>query len=181
MSVRVARPDVSDLVLCAHDRPLHPELFVHHCAIVLRSPDMILDARLCAAGHVLILRVGSETLTEVISDRHEPLPQRSRLFEHRLRGYHTEVIELDSGIRYSVSCSLERLSPAAYLRHHEEFVGDCSRASLSAVFASSNRFSPGPLSLLNTEVTRGSILVYAYHTFPDHLAVVKTQSLIELV
>ena len=180
MSVRVARPDVSDLVLCAHDRPLHPELFVHHCAIVLRSPDMILDARLCAAGHVLILRVGSETLTEVISDRHEPLPHRGRLFEHRLRGCHTETIELDSDIRYSVSCSLERLSPTAYLRHHEELVGDCSQASLSAMFASSNRFSPGPVSLLRTEVARGSILVYAFHTFPEHLAVVKTQSLFEL-
>ena len=181
MPVRVARPDVSDLVLCAHDRPLHPELFVHHCAIVLRSPDMILDARLCAAGHVLILKVGSETLTEVISDRHEPLPRRSRLFEHRLRGCHTEMIELDSGLRYSVSCSLERLSPTAYLRHHEELIGDCSHASLSAMLASSNRFSPGPVSLLRTEVTQDSILVYAFHTFPEHLAVVKTQSLFELV
>ena len=141
---------------------------------------MLLDARLCAAGHVLILKVGSETLTEVIADRREPLPRRNRLFEHRLRGCRTEVIELGWGIRYSVSCSLERLKPTAYLRHHEELVGDCSRASLSAVFASSNRFSPGPVSLLRTEVTRDSVLVHAYHTFPDHLAVVKSQSLFEL-
>ena len=181
MPVRVARPDVSDLMLCAHDRPLHPELFVHHCAIVLRIQDMILDVRFCAAGHVLILRAGSETLTEVIANRHEPLPRRSRLFEYRLHGCHTKTIELDSGLRYSVSCSLERLSATAYLRHHEELVGDCSHASLSAVFASSNRFSSGPLSLLRTEVARDSILVYAFHTFPEHLAVVKTQSLFELV
>ncbi|MEK6262349.1 MAG: DUF2617 family protein [Planctomycetota bacterium] len=181
MSVRVARPDVSDLLLCAYERPLHPEMFVHHRAITLQNARMSLDARLCAAGHVMILRVGSETLTEVISDRHEPLPRRSRLFEHRLRGCHTETIELDFGVRYSVGCSVERLSPAAFLRHHQEFVGDCPQASLSAMFASSNRFTPGPVSLLRTEVTRESMLVHAFHTFPDHLAVVKTQSLFELV
>lgn len=181
MSVQVARPDVSDLVLCAHERPLHPELFVHHSAIRLCIPNMILDARLCDAGHVLSLRVGSETLTEVISDRHKTLPQHRRLFERRLRDCQTEVVELDSGIRYSVSCSLERLDPAAYLRHHEELVGDFPKASLSAIFASSNRFSPGPLSLLRTEVSRDGILVHAYHTFPDHLAVVKSQSLFERI
>ena len=83
-------------------------------------------------------------------------------------------------MRYSVSCSLEFLNPTTFLRHHEELVGDCSCASLSALFASSNRFSPGPMSLLRTEVTRDSIFVYAFHTFPDQLAVVKTQSLFEL-
>jgi uncharacterized protein DUF2617 len=181
MTVRVARPDVSDLVLCAYDQPLHPDLIVHHRAITLRNSMMSLDARLCAAGHAMILRVGAETLTEVLSDRHEPLPRRRRLFAHRLRGCHTETIELEFGVRYSVGCSVERLSAAAYLRHHQEFVGDCSRASLSAMFASSNRFSPGPVSLLRTEVTSDSILVHAFHTFPDHLAVVKTQSLFELV
>jgi hypothetical protein len=181
MFIRVSRPDVSDLVLCAHNRPLHPELFVHHSAIVLQGPNMTLDARLCTNGHVLILRVGRETLTEVISDRHEPLPRRSRLFEQPLRGCRHEMHELNSGLRYSVSCSLERLSPATYSRHHEELAGDCLKACLSAKFASSNRFSPGPVSLLRTEITRDSILVHAFHTFPDHLAVVKTQSLFELI
>ena len=181
MPVRVARPDVSDLVLCAHDRPLHPELFVHHRAITLRNSVMSLDARLCAAGHVMILRVGSKTLTEVISNRHEPLPRRGRLFEHRLRGCQTEVVELDFGVRYSTSCSVERLSLTAFVRHHEELVRDCSRACLSAIFSSSNRFNLGPVSLLHTEVTPDSILVHTFHTFPDHLAVVKTQSLFELL
>lgn len=181
MSVRVARPDVSDLVLCAFDRPLHPEMFVHHRAITLQNAMMSLDARLCAAGHVMILRVGSETLTEVISDRHEPLPRRSRLFESRLHRCPTKTIDLEFGLRYSVGCSLERLNPASFLRCHEELLDDCPKATLSAMFASSNRFCPGPASLLRIEATRDSILVHTFHTFPTHLAVVKTQSLFELL
>ncbi len=180
MPTRVARPDVSDLVLCAHDRTLHPELFVHHRSIALRNSTMSLDARLCTAGHLLILRVGSETLTEVIANRHDRLPPRSRLFEYRLHGCHTKTVDLDFGVRYSVGCSLERLNPAAFLRCHEELMEDCPQASLSAMFASSNRFSPGPASLLRIEVTRDSMLVHAFHTFPAHLAIVKTQSLFEL-
>jgi hypothetical protein len=181
MVVRFARPDVSDLVLRAYGRALHPDLFVHHSAIVLRNPHMMLDIRLSAAGHVLILRADSETLTEVISDCHEPLPQRGRLFEHRLKGSRTETIELDPGLRYSASWSVERLPTSVYLRQHEELIEDCLRASLSSQFAGANRFSPGPVSLIRTETCRDSILVHAFHTFPDHLAVVKTQSLFELI
>lgn len=142
---------------------------------------MSLDTRLCAAGHLLILRVGSETLTEVIANRHDPLPVRSRLFESRLNGCHTKTIDLEFGVRYSVGCSLERLNPASFLRCHEELLGDCPKATLSAMFASSNRFCPGPASLLRIEVAHDSILVHAFHTFPAHLAVVKTQSLFELL
>jgi hypothetical protein len=34
--------------------------------------------------------------------------------------------------------------------------------------------------VIRTEVSRESILVYAFHTFPEHCAIVKTQSLFEL-
>jgi len=181
MSVQVARPDVSSLVLCAHNRRLHPDLFIHHRATTLRNSKMSLDARICASGHLLILKVDEETLTEVIADRQFPLPRGSRLFEHRLRGSRTETFELDCGIRYSVSCSVEHLSPATFLRCHEELLADCSRACVVALFGGSNRFSPGPLSLLISETDRNSILIHAYHTFPEHLAVLKTQSLFELM
>lgn len=181
MPLHVARPDVSELVLCAFERPLHPELFAHYRALTLSNIAMQLEARLHSAGHVLVVRVGSLTVTEVISDRREPLPQHRRLFQHRLRGCQNAAVELGSRLRYSVSASIEQLTHATFLRHSEELVGDCHGASLSVHFDGSNRFSPGAVSLLRTEAWRDSLLVHAFHTFPDHLAVVKTQSLFELV
>ena len=120
-------------------------------------------------------------MTEVILDRCEPLPRHRRLFQHRLRGCHDEMAELSSCLRYSVSASIEQLTHATFLRHNEELIGDCFAANLSVCFESENRFSPGAVSLLKIESTRDSLLVHAFHTFPDHLAIVKTQSLFELI
>ncbi len=180
MSAYVARPDVSDLMLCAYPRALHPELYQPHDSVTLKNSTMRLDAHLSSAGHILVLRVASGTLTEVISDRREPLPKRDRLFEYRLRDSREKTIELDCGLSYSASWSMERLNPTVFLRQHEELLADCSRASLSVILCASNRFSPGPVSLLRTEVANNSVLVHAFHTFPEHLTVVKTQSLFEL-
>jgi hypothetical protein len=66
-----------------------------------------------------------------------------------------------------------------YLRVHEELRADCAKADLAYEFPSPNRFSPGALSLVSAAVTRTSVLLHAFHTFPDHCAVVKTQTLVE--
>jgi hypothetical protein len=102
------------------------------------------------------------------------------LFEQRLKGCRTETVEFESGLRYDVCCNLERLSLSVFLRQHEELVADGPKACLFAEFPGLNRFSPGPISLIRTEVCRRSIVVHAFHTFPEQLAVVKTQSLVEL-
>ncbi len=187
MTMHAVRPDVSDLVLSVFERPLHPELFVHCRSLALRNGAMVFDARLHSAGHVLVLRVGALVVTEVISDRREPLPRHSCLFQHRLHGDHDATAELGSRLRYSVSASIEQLVHATFLRHNEELIGDCFGANLSVCFESKNRFNPGAVSLLRIEATRDSLLVHAFHTFhtfhtfPEHLAVVKTQSLFELI
>jgi hypothetical protein len=179
MAVRFVRPDVSDLVLRTFGRALHPELFEHHSGIVLKNSHMRLDVRLNASGHVLVLQAGAESMTEVIVDHHAALPKQSQLLDYRLRGCRTESKEFESGLRYDVSCQLERLKLDIFLRMNEELELDCRRADLSARFPATNRFLPGPLSLIRTEVGRDSMLVYAFHTFPEHCAIVKTQSLFE--
>ena len=67
-----------------------------------------------------------------------------------------------------------------FLNYHEELIVDCGRADLSHRFPSANRLAPGPISLIRTEADARSLLVHAFHTFPDCCAVVKTQSLFEL-
>jgi len=180
MSVSVARPDAADLVMRTYGRALHPELLCHHKSTSLTTQGMNLDIRLIAAGHALVLRFGSQTLTEVITDKHEIHPVRGRLFEHRLKSFRSERVEFESGLRYDVCCSLEQLSTAVYLRQHEELVSDGAEASLFAEFPGKHRFSPGPLSVIRTEVCRHSLVVHAFHTFPEQLAIVKTQSLFEI-
>ncbi len=179
MSVQMVRPDVSDLVLRTYGRALHPELFEHHCGLILQNSKMRLDVRLNASGHVLMLQMDSDSMTEVIVDYRESLPKHRRIVDYRLRGCRTEFAEFETGLRYDMSCQLERLHLDIFLRMNEELEHDCQRADLSARLPAANRFLPGPLSLIRTEVGRDSILIYAFHTFPEHCAIVKTQSLFE--
>jgi hypothetical protein len=180
MTVSVARPDAADLVLRTYGRSLHPELLCHHKSMVVNTQGMNVQIQLIAAGHAIVLQLGHQVLTEVISDKHDVHPIRGRLFEHKLKGSRSERVEFESGLRYDVCCSLEQLSTAVYLRQHEELVADGSQAELFAEFPAKHRFSPGPVSVVRTEICRHSLIVHAFHTFPDQLAIVKTQSLFEL-
>lgn len=179
MTTQLVRPDVSDLVLRTYGRVLHPELFERHCGMTLTNSSMRLEVRLNASGHVLVLQAGADVVTELLVDHHESLPERSRIVDYRLRGCRTESAEFGTGLRYDMSCQLERLHLDIFLRMDEELEHDCQRAELSIRLPAINRLLPGPLSLIRTEVTRKSILVYAFHTFPEHSAIVKTQSLFE--
>lgn len=179
MTLSVARPDAADLVLRTFGRVLHPDLLCHHLSALVSIPGMSVDLRLIPAGHAFIVKTGSQTLTELISDCHEPYPLRGRLLEQKLKGCRTESVQFESGLRYDVSCTLERMSLAVFLRQHEELQADGPAASLFAEYPGKNRFSPGPLSLVRVEICRHSVVMHAFHTFPEQLAVVKTQSLIE--
>lgn len=179
-SLSVARPDAADLVLRTYSRTLHPDLLCHHKSLLLTVPGISLEVRLIDSGHALILQAAGQTLTEVISDRNDAHPVRGRLFEQRLKGSGAETVEFESGLRYDLCSTLERMSLAVFLRQHEELVHDGAKATLFAESSGLNRFSPGPLSLIRTDISRRSVLVHAFHTFPEQLVVVKTQSLVEL-
>lgn len=180
MNVRVARPDVANLLFRAYGRELHPDLLCSHKSARLATQDIDLNVQLIPAGHALIFRSRGQIVTELISDRGDAHSGRGRLFEHGFRGTHAETVDFESGVRYDVCCTLEKFSLAVFLRQHEELVADGAKASLFAEIPGTNRFSPGPLSLVRAEVCRKSVIVHAYHTFPDQLTVIKTQSLFEL-
>jgi hypothetical protein len=47
-------------------------------------------------------------------------------------------------------------------------------------FDSSGRLAVGALSYINIETRNRSMLVQAFHTFPDDYAIVKSQSIFEM-
>lgn len=180
MITPVARPDITTLVLRTYARMLHPELFDWERQVEVKTGAMRVLVRLGTAGHSTVWRSGGDVLTEMISDGALPVLNRERVLEHRLCGSWTESHELESGLRYSVACSFEQLSPTVFLRQQEEFVVDSHKASLSVGYAGHSRLSPGAMSLIRTDTLRDDILVQTIHTFPSHLAIIKTQSLFEV-
>jgi len=179
MSVSFARPDVSDLVFYVYSRSLHPELFAVQAERRITGPDYEAVVQICNAGHVLNFRQGDQPLIEIMTAEYQLFPKHKRLLDRRIHGCRNDACRLPEGVEYQVSFQLEVLEPEIFHRTHEEFVMDCRSAELAHAFPSGHRFAPSPLSLLRVDADRRSLLVHAFHTFPESWAVVKTQSLIE--
>ncbi len=180
MSVGFARPNSSNLVFQVYGRSVHPELFQTFAALQIWQQTYNAKIQICDAGHVVCFREGGTTVTEVTATRQQSLPQQKRFLDRRLKGCRDEAVQFDGGLRYSASYQLEKLDPEVYLNAHDELLKDCRRAALFHRFPAASRLAPGPISLIRTEADTQTLLIHAYHTFPENCVVVKTQSLFEL-
>ena len=179
MSVRFARPSVGELIFTLFSRSVHPELFLGLVKGEIYQDVFAAEILICEAGHQVRFRAGKQTVTEVLSPKEQVLPTKCRLVRQQLFNQRDLFYEFDSGILYQSSSQLEWLEPEVFLNLHQELQNDCRRSHVSYQFPAVHRLSPGPLSYVHTEVTRNSLLVHAFHTFPDECAVVKSQSLFE--
>ncbi len=180
MSVRFVRPDVSELSLAIFGRTVHPELFVIQAQTTITHHRFVAHIAITNAGHVVQLKSAQHVLCEVVAPLKQPLPSRQRLFDKNLRSCRDESLRLHNGVDYHLSYQVERLDPEIYLRLHEEFCTDCGKATLGHMFSTPNRLAPAAVSYLQADLFPRSLLIHAFHTFPENCAVVKTQTLIEL-
>lgn len=160
MKLSFARPDVSELVFRVFGRSVHPELISAHAAAYLRHSAFQADFRICDAGHVISFRHRNQVLTEATTTPQDMLPQRKRFLEYRIRGGRTDTLNLEWGLRYHISCQIERLDAEVFLRLHEELLLDSHRASVSHCFPSHNRLSPGAISLIRADLAHDSLSVH---------------------
>lgn len=180
MSVSFVRPDVEDLEFHLYDRSVHPELFTTYSSTELWLETYSANVKICEAGHLVCFRFVNREIVEVVAPNGQPLPRRKRVVERRLRGCRDDATRLDCGVRYQMSFQLEKLDPEVFANVHEELLGDCRSALVSHQFPTGSRLSPCALSLIRTDADRRSLLVHAFHTFPESCSVVRTQSLFEI-
>lgn len=179
MHVQLARPDVAELVFRFYDRSIHPELLPIVAVREMGHSGLRATIGLGEAGHVVTVRHGGRTVTEIAGSSLALLPSQKRLVDRRLRGSRDEQAACASGLRYQASFVLDVLDPEVFLCQHEELLRDSQTAELSFRFPAGHRLDPGALSVVRVEATRKSLLLHAFHTFPEQCAVVKTQSLFE--
>jgi hypothetical protein len=179
MQVEYHQPDASQLAFRLYDRVLHPELFDRFAEALLTAGEFSTVLRICDGGHVLQFRHGNEVLTEVLGPTDQDLPTRGRCFGFRVRGNRDATHQLPAAIRYQCSTQVEQLAPDVFQDVNEELRKDARKAFLSYEFPGGHRLSPSPLSILQGEVGSRSLLLHAFHTFPESNAVLRTQSLFE--
>lgn len=172
------RPRVAELRFCLYDRPLHPELYETVASRSVTRDGYTLTVRLTPTGHVLSWRRDTVHLEELIVSAGLELSDRGRRLDHRV-GHSRGGRYCVAGIQYQVSTQIEFLPPEPFVHTHEELARDGLRKGLIFHCPHVNRLGLAPLGVvIASTVTRG-LSVTAFHTFPDELALVKSQSLIE--
>lgn len=179
MSVGFVRPKVSDLMFFVYSRPLHPELFGTVRGQQIHRDDYQANISITETAHVIRWQHDKLWITELVARANDPLPQKRRLFACRVRGERTETIECSPAVLYQTSISVERLAPEVYTRIHDELECDALRSGIFHNFKPHQRLALSPLSHLAIEARADSLLVQAFHTFPEDCTILKTQSLFE--
>ncbi len=174
------RPKVAELVFQLYGRSLHPELFQIYCTRTVKRGDFEAAISITSAGHMVAWRRDGLTLTEVAASAQQPLPQKRRLLSYRLKGDRTDRLECRGGALYQVNFQLEPVEPEVFWTFQEELTRDAERQGMLHRFDSSGRMALGAISYINVETRNRSLLVQAFHTFPDDYAIVKSQSLFEI-
>jgi hypothetical protein len=178
--VLTVRPKVAELTFQLYGRPLHPELFqvFETCTIERRPYTAKID--ITSAGHVVTWRYAGLTLTEVAASAHHPLPKMRRLLSYGLKGQRTDRVECRGGASYQMSFQLEPTDPEVFWTFQRELAGLGQQQGMLHRFDASGRIALGALSYINLEARSRSLLIQAFHTFPDDYAIVKSQSLFQL-
>ena len=174
------RPKVAELVFQLYGRALHPELFEVYQSSTVERGGYQARIDITSAGHVVTWRYEGLTLTEVAAAAHHPLPEKRRLLKHRLRGEHSDQVECRGGVNYQVNFQLEPVDAEVFWTFQQELARDGRREGMLHRFDSSGRMALGALSYINCQSRNRSLLIKAFHTFPDDYAIVKSQSLFEL-
>jgi len=174
------RPKVAELVFQLYGRSLHPEVFEVFNSRTVRRGDYEAKIDITSAGHVVTWRYHGLVLTEVCASAQHPLPQKRRLLSYRLKGERSDRMECRGGASYQVSFQLEPVEPEVFWTFQQELTLDGERQGMLHRFNSSGRMALGALSYINVETRNRSLLVQAFHTFPDDYAIVKSQSLYEI-
>ena len=174
------RPKVAELVFQLYGRALHPELFEVQTTRCVKRGDYQATIDITSAGHRVTWCYKGLTLTEVATSAQHPLPQKRRLLSYKLKGERHDRMECRGGASYQVNFQLETVAADVFWTFQEELNRDGERQGLLHRFNSSGRMALGALSYINVETRNRSLLVQAFHTFPDDYAIVKSQSLFEI-
>jgi hypothetical protein len=174
------RPKITELVFQLYGRSLHPELFETFESKMVQRGGYEATIDITGAGHVITWKYGGLILTEVATASNHPLPTKRRLISSPLKGERTDEMVCRGGVKYQVSYQLEPADPEVFWHFQQELASEGERKGMLHTFDASGRMSLGALSYIYVETRNRSMLVQAFHTFPDDYAIVKTQSLFKL-
>lgn len=171
---------VEALKLVVYRRPLHPELFDIHHRYPILQPAFDAEIWVTGCSHLVRFSVGAESVTEVIAQAHDELPQRGLVASFRCRGERQHEYVHEDTIRYMMSFQVEPMSERLFAKTHADLFGAAQKQGILVPFPQWQTAEHVPFCHVDYHVRPDSLHALAYHVFPAETTVIKTQTLFEL-
>lgn len=179
MGVRSRGARVDDRSFQVFHRALHPEWFAVRAHERLTFGPWEADVRIVDGGHAIVFGSTGIRLTEVLCGPETSLPLQGLLLNSPIRHERTTVLRPGGRAVYQACLEVERVDPEVFRHLCEEMSLDAAGPRIVHVARSTNRLAPPPMSLIRVDRLPRGISVQAFHTFPEDLAVFRSQSLVE--
>lgn len=173
------RPKVAELLFQLYGRSLHPELFEVYQSRTVERSRYTAKVQITSAGHLVTWQSEDAIVTEVAAAANHPLPEQRRLLAHRLHGSHSESVVCPGKMNYEVDFRLETIAPELFFAFQQKLTNENVKGLLHS-FDASGRVAMGAVSYINIDSREKSLLIQAFHTFPDDSVIVKSQSTFRL-
>jgi hypothetical protein len=181
MGVGFGRSNVADLAFHVFDRSLHPDWFATRVFRRIEQFGWEADLRIIEGGHSFVFRSGSDRITEILSGPETVLPEPGVLFHSHLRRNRSTSLRPSGSIEYQSCLEVERVDIEIFRHLCDEILIDASGSPLVHRFHSSNRLRPPPVSYIQISARLRDLSIQSFHSFPEECAIVRTQSLFELI
>ena len=182
MGPGIGRGRVADLTFRVYDCAVHPDWFGTRAHRRIARGSWEADVRITAGGHAVTWRSGERRLTEALAGPEMEWPGAGLLFESPIRREHAASFQPGGGgVAYQTCFEAERVDPEVFDHLCAEMTLDATPGDLVGHFAPADRMSSGPIVRVHVEMRGSGLSVQTFHSFPEERAIVRTQSLFEVV
>lgn len=171
---------VSDRAFRVFRKALHPEWFTVRAHERFSLGPWAADVRIVEGGHVVVFAAEGVRISEVLGLRDAPLPAGGLVLESPVDQERSDVVRPGGAVVYQCCREVERVDPEVFRHLCEEETLDAHPGRLFHAHPGANRLAPRPISHIRVDRLGRGLSVQAFHSFPDDLAVLRSQSLFEL-
>lgn len=181
MGVGSGRSKVADLSFRVFGRPIHPDWFAVRAHRRVGRTNWEADVRLIEGGHAVSWASGDARVSEVLVGPEVELPEPGRLFESSVRRERSTRILPDRRVEYQTCFAAERLDREVFAHLTEELALDPTPGDLVHRYGPKHRLAPASISRIHVDARGRGLSIQAFHTFPEERAIVRVQSLFEVI
>lgn len=180
MSIKSVRPSIGETSYRLFDRPLHPELFDPVIVGKIKTGVYDVTIGVCEGGHHLLFSCQGNSILEVTAPDQQQLSTYGLQQTYFYNETEEVLCETDHPFSYHFAGEVDAVDFTIFTRVQMELEAEAAKVFLAHQFPAQNRFLPGPISLVRVEGSPRMLSVHTFHTFPEDLAILRTQTLIEL-